>query len=192
MNSKNNKIDIDVDIYALPLKQLKENWNWYLLLGICSVVFGTFAAIYSVTTTIFSMIYIGIFLIILGIFEIIQSFTLSQWSNFFLHLFLGILYGVGGILIVSHPTINAISLTLLLAVFFIVSGIFKIVVPIFKKIPHKGWVIFNGILTLILGGLILYQWPLSGLWVIGLFVGLEAIFSGWSLIMLSLLAKKNL
>lgn len=182
-----NKFD---DINSLSLKQLKENWNWYLILGISLVVVGTLALIFSYATTLFSVIYLGIFLMVIGVIEGIQSFKLSQWSNFFLHLFLGILYFIGGLFLIIYPTINAVSLTLLLAVFLIVSGILKIFFAFTKKTPHKGALIFSGILTVILGCLILYQWPLSGLWVIGMFVGIDAIVTGWTWILLSLQAKK--
>ena len=56
-------------------------------------------------------------------------------------------------------------------------------------IPHKGLLLFNGIITLILGILIWAEWPFSGLWVIGTLVGIDAIFTGWTWILLSLKAK---
>lgn len=181
---------ISPEMYRMFSKQLKENWGWYLALGVSLIALGSLAVIYSVTSTIFSILYLGCFLMVLGIFEVVQSFKLHKWSNFFLHLFLGILYLVGGFFIIMNPALNAITLTLLLAIFFVVSGISKIFFALTQHVPHKGWLAVNGILTLILGILIWQQWPVSGLWVIGMFVGIDAILTGCSLIMLSLAAKE--
>ncbi len=179
----------DNELNEKTIQQIQEHRKSFLFLGISLVVFGTLATIFAYTSTIFSVIYLGIFLIILGVFEGIQSFTLSRWSNFFLHLFLGVLYTIGGFFIVMHPAENAISLTLLLAIFFIVTGVLKVIFALAKNVPHKGWLAFNGVVTFILGVLIWQQWPLSGLWVIGMLIGIDAIFTGWTLIMLSFAAK---
>lgn len=172
------------------IKQLRENWGWYLTLGISLVVLGTLAIFYSYLSTIFSVIYFGAFLAILGVFEGIQAFKMRKWGTFFLHLFLSALFIIGGAYIVFFPTINAISLTLLLAAFLIASGILKIIFSFDRTIPHRGWLVLNGISSLLLGILIWLQWPLSGLWVIGMLTGIDAIFTGWAWIMLSLSAKK--
>lgn len=171
------------------IKQLRENWGWYLTLGISLVVLGTLAIFYSYASTIFSVIYFGAFLTILGIFEGIQAFKMSKWGTFFLHLLLSALFIIGGAFIVFFPTINAISLTLLLAAFLIASGILKIIFSFDRNVPYKGWLVLNGISSLLLGILIWLQWPLSGLWVIGMLTGIDAIFTGWAWIMLSISAK---
>lgn len=179
----------NTEVRPLSRKQLQQNWGWYFALGACLVVLGTLAMIYSWTTTLFSVIYLGLLLIILGIFEGTQSLKISEWSSSFLHLFLGILYTIGGLFMVWEPAINALSLTLLLSIFFVVSGILKIIFAMINEIPHKIWLIANGIITTLLGLLIWQQWPISGLWAIGLLVGVDMVFSGWTLIMLSFAAK---
>lgn len=172
------------------LKQLKENSDWYLFLGIGLVVLGMLAIIYSFVSTIISVMYIGLALVIVGIFEGIKAFKINKWGNFFLHVFLGILYVVAGIFILGNPAVNAITLTLLLAIFFVFSGIFRIIFALSQKVQNKFLLFLNGLLTLGLGILLYIQWPFSGLWVIGTFVGIDAIFKGWSWILLSLEAKK--
>lgn len=190
MNNSNNRLDIELTP-ALK-KQLKQNSDWFLMLGIGLVILGTLALIFSFKSTIFSIIYLGALLTIMGFFEGIKALKISQWSSFFLHLFLSILFVITGIFIISNPLVNAITLTLLLAIFFVVSGILRIIFAFAKNVPHKNWLILNGIITLFLGLLIWAQWPVSGLWVIGAFVGIDAIFTGWTWIMLSLTAKKIL
>lgn len=173
-------------------KQLKQNANWFLTLGIGLVVLGTLALMFAYTSTIFSVMYFGILLTIMGVFEGIKAFKLSQWGSFFLHLFLGVLYTLCGLFIIANPLVNAITLTLFLALFFVISGISRIIFALAKHVPHKNWLLLNGIITTLLGIFIWAQWPVSGLWVIGAFVGIDAIFTGWTWIMLSLTAKKIL
>lgn len=176
--------------HELGSQQLRENKNWYLFLGASLVVFGTLAVIFALTSTLVSVIYLGILLVILGLFEGIKSFKINRWSNFFLHLFLSILYIVGGIFIMLNPAINALTLTLLLAIFFVISGILKTIFALTQQITHKGWLLLNGLLTLLLGILIWAEWPYSGLWVIGTLVGIDAIITGWTWIMLALTIGK--
>lgn len=177
-------------IGSQAVNQLKENWYWYFILGIGMMISGALAVYFNVASTLFSVFYLGILLIVIGFFEIVQSFKLTKWGSFFLHLILGILYIVGGFLIAIHPEINAITLTLLLAIFFAASGILKMVFAAITHIPHQGLLFLNGAITLVLGILIYKQWPSSSLWVIGTLVGIDALVTGASWIILSLKAKE--
>jgi uncharacterized membrane protein HdeD (DUF308 family) len=85
---------------------------------------------------------------------------------------------------------SALTLTLILAVFFMVSGAFRILVALLMRFPEWRWLLLNGLITLLLGLLIWKQWPLSGLWVIGLFIGFELIYTGVSWVLLSLAARR--
>jgi uncharacterized membrane protein HdeD (DUF308 family) len=108
----------------------------------------------------------------------------------FIDLLTGILYVVVGFMIVANPGAAAITLTLLIALFLIFTGIFRIVVALMTRFPHWGWLALHGLVNLLLGIAIWRQWPLSGLWVIGLFVGIDMVFNGWSLVMLGLTARR--
>jgi uncharacterized membrane protein HdeD (DUF308 family) len=176
---------------SLALKQLKENATSYLMLGIGLVVLGTMFIFYAFTATVMSMYYLGGLLVVFGIFEGVKAFKVSKWSILFVHIFLSILYILAGLLIIINPVLNALTLTLLLAISFVLAGILKIIFAITQHDPHKNWILLGGILTLILGVLIWMQWPTSGLWVIGMFVGIDMIFTGWTWIRLSILAKKG-
>ena len=87
-----------------------------------------------------------------------------------------VLFGVVGILMVLRPVASAEMLTLLMGAFFLVVGLFQLIEPFWIGLPGWGWHVLNGIITLVLGVLVLTQWPVSGLWVIGMFVGVELIF----------------
>jgi uncharacterized membrane protein HdeD (DUF308 family) len=178
------------EVNPLSLKQLKDNWGWYLGLGISLIVLGSLAVMYTWTSTLVSVVYLGFLLLTLSIFEAIKSWKISRWSTFFLHIFLSALYGVSGVFIIADPTINAVSLTLLLSIFFVVAGVIKVVLAWTRLVPHRIWLTINGILTTLLGLLIWQQWPASGFWAIGMLVGVNMIITGWTWVMLSVVAKR--
>ena len=90
---------------------------------------------------------------------------------------------------VTNPAATVLTLTLLIAMFLITEGIFRIVTALSVRYPNWGWMLLQGVVSLILGIMIWRQWPVSGLWVIGLFVGIQMLFTGWSMVMLGLSAK---
>jgi len=175
----------------LAIKQFKTNSHWSLLLGIGLVVLGVLAVGCSLLSTLITVVLIGVVVLSIGVFEGIQAVKMNRWGGFFLHLFLSIVYGVAGIFIIADPELNALTLTLLLAFSLIITGVMRIFVSLVRDIPHKPWLFINGLLTLILGILIWRQWPVSGLWVLGTFLGIDAIFTGWTWIMLSFYGKKR-
>ncbi len=154
------------------------------------ILLGCVAISASVYTTLVTMEILGFFLIVAGLVQIFQAFMAREWKGLFLSLLLGILYVVAGILCMAKPGITAVGLTLWIAAFFFIAGIFRMVTrPICSFIIGVG-IFFNGLITFILGVLIISQWPVSGFWVIGLFVGIDLIFAGWAWVLLSLAAHK--
>jgi uncharacterized membrane protein HdeD (DUF308 family) len=122
--------------------------------------------------------------------EIAYGISSGTWSGFFVDLIVGVLYGVAGFLVVMNPAASAVTLTLLIAMLLIVVGIFRIVAAIAARYPSWGWLALHGLISVLLGVLIWQQWPVSGFWVIGLFIGLELIVNGAALAMLSLAARQ--
>ncbi len=180
----------DDGLQHVGLGALGKRWGWFLALGILLIVLGTIALGSSVTMTLASMVFVGWLMIVGGFFEAIQAFTCKAWSGFFIDLLTGILYVVVGFMIVGNPAATAVTLTLLIAMFLIFSGVFRIATSITVRYAHWGWVLLHGVVDVILGISIWQQWPYSGLWVIGLFIGIDMIFNGWSLVMLGLAAKR--
>ena len=111
-------------------------------------------------------------------------------KGFLFELLSGVLYLLVGVMILADPLEGALALTVLLAVFLVIEGIFKIVTGI-KARPLNGWIwlVVSGVVTLILGGLIWAEWPSSALWVIGLLVGIHLLLTGWALILQALAAR---
>lgn len=173
------------------IQGIKENWGWFFALGVLLILLGISIISSSFYATIFSIILLGIFLIGAGIVQVVQAFLARKWSGLFLSLFLGILYIVTGFLCVTKPAISAINITLWIAGFCFLIGLFKMISSLILQFEHWGWVFFNGLVTFLLGLMIYSDWPLSGLWVIGLFIGIDMILSGWSWLFLSLSARSE-
>jgi uncharacterized membrane protein HdeD (DUF308 family) len=122
--------------------------------------------------------------------EVVYGVSRKTWSGFFIDLLIGILYAVVGFMIVANPAASAVGLTLLIAMFLFVSGIFRIVAGLATRYPNWGWLVLHGAISLVLGALIWLQWPTSGLWIIGLVIGIELLVNGIALIMLGIAAKR--
>jgi uncharacterized membrane protein HdeD (DUF308 family) len=176
------------DAFGLPL--LKKNWGWILGIGILQIAIGSLALGMAAFTTIASVMFFGWLLLAGGLLAIVHGFRQKQWSGFFLDLAMGALYAVAGVMVIGHPVEAALNLTLVIALFLMAGGVLRIVAAFAGVLQHRWWVLLNGVITLVLGVMIWRQWPLSGLWVIGLFVGIDLIVYGWSLVMLGLSARQ--
>ena len=178
-----------VNIQALEIQipqEIVQYWGWFLAFGIGLLVLGIAAVARSVTATVVSMLFFGWLLLLASGIEIAQAVMVGHWAGFFTHLLAAILFGVTGLLIIMRPLIGAEVATVFMAMFFMVGGLFKLVGSLAIALPGWGWQVADGIITFVLGILVMAQWPASGLWVIGLFVGINLIFDGWVWIALAL------
>jgi uncharacterized membrane protein HdeD (DUF308 family) len=173
------------------LETLSRNWGWLLALGILMVILGAIAVAAPAVATIAVQFMLGWLLVISGIGEGIHAFMVQGWRGFLLELLSAVLYLAVGILLLVNPLQGALALTIVVAVFLVVEGIFKIITALRVR-DHDGWgwLLASGIVSVILGVLIWAEWPASGLWVIGLLVGIQLLFTGWALIMLALAARR--
>jgi len=177
-------------VLSSGIDEVRKHSTWFLVIGIALVILGMIAIGYAVEMTIVSVLFLGWLLIIGGIFEVIHGFSRRQWSGFFINLLAGVLYAVAGVVMIANPALAAVSLTLLIAIILIVAGLFRLVVAFSTPLHHRGWLILNGVISILLGVMIWRSWPVSGLWVIGLFIGIDMIFDGWTEIMLALTARR--
>ncbi|WP_152052084.1 HdeD family acid-resistance protein [Tautonia marina] len=172
------------------LSEIRANWVGFLVLGVVLIVLGSLLIGVPWIGTLAAVWMLSILLILSGITQFVAAFWVRRWSGFFLALLAGVLYAVVGILIVDHPTETAEFLTLIIAAFLIIGGVFRIAVALSLKFEGWGWTLAGGVLSTLLGLLIWRQWPEASLWVIGLFVGLEVLFTGWTWVMLALLLRR--
>src|SRR5262249_51052093 len=129
---------------------------------------------------------LGMLLVIGGIFQVASSFWGRKWRGFLLSLLAGFFYLFLGWLMIENTAEAAAALTLIVAVSLIVGGVFRIAVSLSQRFDGWVWVLLNGVISLLLGVFIWRHWPSTALWVIGLFLGIEMLFSGLSWVMLAL------
>ena len=168
------------------LGALRGNWFWFVILGASLVVLGTVALGSVVVASLAAAAVIGVLLLLGGAAEAVGAFWCRGWSGFFLELLSGVLSIVVGLLFLRAPADALAALTLLLACFLMVGGFFKIVTAAVYRFAAWGWSLAGGIIDVILGQMIWQEWPASGLWVIGLFVGINLLFRGFNWIALGL------
>jgi uncharacterized membrane protein HdeD (DUF308 family) len=176
----------DVQLQVQIPHEIVQYWGWFLAFGIVVLALGVAAVVRSVAATVVSMLFFGWLLVLASGIEIAQAVMVGHWAGFFQHLLAAILFGVAGLLLVMRPVISAEVITVFMAMFFLVGGLFQIIGSIAVALPGWGWQVADGLITLALGLLVLAQWPVSGLWVIGLFVGIDLIFYGGAWIALAL------
>ena len=167
-------------------QDLVHYWGWLLAFGVGLVVLGIAAVGRAVTATVATMPFFGWLLLLACGIEVAQAILVGHWAGFFHHLLAAILFGVVGGLLVSRPLLSAEALTIVMAAFFMVGGLFQAIGSVVVGLPGWGWQLLDGVITFVLGVLVFCQWPASGLWVIGLFVGIDLIFYGAAWIALAL------
>jgi len=168
------------------LAALRGNWLWFVVLGVALVVLGMVAIGATFIASLATTMALGVLILIGGVSETIGAFWTRAWSGFFAHLLSGVLSIVVGMIFLRQPVNALMILTLLIAAFLMVEGIFKIVAALSYRFARWGWPLLSGVIDLVLGVLIWMEWPASSLWVVGLFVGISMVFRGMEWIALGL------
>lgn len=178
-------------LLAGPLAVLKRNSGLIILLGVLSLVLGLLALGESVFVTVGAIWVFGVILIVCGIGNIVQSLSLRGWRGFTWHLLLGLLYLAAGISAATNPLPASLLITLVIGFAFIFGGVLRVVLA-FQHRPLPSWplTLVNGIIGVVLGGMIVSGWPATSLFIIGLFVAVELITTGISWIMVGVAARK--
>jgi len=176
------------------LPAFNNNWRRFLASGITLIILGALAISAATFATLVSVVVLGFLVFLGGIIMMADTFTFwrRKGSGFFLHLFFSLLYLAVGATLVINPVQGSISLTLLLGIFYIVVGAFRTALAPTLRTPQWGWAWFNGLITLLLGILIITSWPGSSLFIIGLFVGIDLVFCGLAYVMAALSARRSM
>lgn len=180
------------DAVAAPVAHaVKKDSTMLLALGVLTVILGFFAMMSPMMTGMTVAVMIGILLIIAGIARGIFAFKAQSWGKGILAFLLGLLTLIVGFYMVTRPGVAVASLTLFLAAYFIVDGIFEVIEAFqLKPIDGWGWMLFGGIVSVLLGFMIWRQWPISGAWAIGILVGIKLIFGGMAMSVMGWMGRK--
>jgi uncharacterized membrane protein HdeD (DUF308 family) len=158
---------------------LRAKWGWIVALGVVYVIAGFIALGSVVMATVASVLVVGVMMIVAGVAEVINAFQIKSWGKFVLWALLGVLYIVAGFLTFDNPLLAAVLLTLLLGASLVVSGIMRIVLAFGMKSEAPWiWIALSGVITLLLGSLILARWPVNSVYILGLFLGIDLIMAG--------------
>ena len=139
---------------------LRAKWGWIVALGVVYLIAG-FIALGSVAmATVASVLIVGVMMIIAGVAEVISAFQIKSWGKFLLWVLLGLLYVVAGFVTFQNPLLAAVLLTLVLGASLVASGIMRIILAFsMKREAPWIWVALSGVITVLLGVLILARWP---------------------------------
>lgn len=167
------------------VKDVKSAGGWMLAMGILSIIAGVLAIAMPLASSLSVAWIIGTVLAVVGVFTLIGTFQAGTYEGRGADILAGVLYLLGGILCFVLPQAALLTLTMLVTIFLCVRGVFQIWASLQVK-PEKGWgwILFAGILSLVLGILLFSKLPGTALWLPGLFLGIELIFSGWTRIFL--------
>jgi uncharacterized membrane protein HdeD (DUF308 family) len=157
---------------------LRGNSLWFIAIGVLQILLGVLAFSFSFSAMMASVALFGFPLLIAAGAQVAAAVLAQSWRGFFLFLLVGILYAVTGLLALSHSIAVAEGLTLMIAGALLAGGMFRIVVALLERFPSWGWMLCNGVMSVLLGTMIAMQWPVSGLWVIGAFIGIDLIANG--------------
>ena len=168
------------------LGSVRKASGWSVIWGILMLICGILAIAMPVASSVGIVIVLGWLILVAAVIHLVFAFQAHSIGGFLWEVLLAIVYGVAGFYMVTHPLLGVVSLTLLLAIFFLVEGMVEIIFYFkIRGTGNAGWDLFDGFVTLILGFLIWRRWPSSSVWAIGTLVGISLIFSGISRIMLS-------
>ena len=163
--------------------QSKRGGGWMKVLGIITIILGIIAIGSPLMTGSVVSAVIGIVLLIAGIFELVIAFSADGWKAGALAFIGGAVTIIVGGLLIARPVVGSAVLTIILGIYFLINGIAQISLY-FKVRGGSGWMLFGGVLSLILGILIFTHWPLSGIWAVGVLVGIRILFAGVGMLFL--------
>ncbi|EXJ14259.1 HdeD family acid-resistance protein [Imhoffiella purpurea] len=185
-----NETEIAEELRAMP-GNLTRHWGWLVALGVLSTLLGVMGLWMSIWLTVASVLVFGLLLAVGGGLQLFDATKCKGWKSTFAHGGIALIYLIAGVLMIFDPLSAAIALTLVLGVALLTAGSLRLVIA-FQHRKEKGWTwaAFGGALSLLLGVLVLVQWPVSGVWVIGLVVAIELLINGWTAIFLGLAARR--
>ena len=169
------------DVFAAEIAAVRKSWVWFLLIGILLMVLGATCIVKAQTATTFSILVLGWILVISGVFWLINSFLVVPSPVFFLFLLGALIRGGIGYLLIRHPNAGAEGVTMVLAVLFIVGGLFRTIGASVIKFPWWGWTVLAGLVSVGLGIFVIANWGATSTFLVGIVIGVDLIFDGAAL-----------
>ncbi len=171
--------------------ELSRSWGWLLAAGIILILFGVAGLYLELVVTMATILYFGVFMIAGGLLVGFGTFQAEGWKAKLWHLLVSIAYIVGGAVMCADPAATATWATLFIASALVAAGCFRIVAGLQLR-GTDGWIltVIAGISGIVLGALLITDWPGSGTYAIGMFVSIDLLMQGISLCSISLAARR--
>ena len=175
------------------IRALRARWGWIVALGIIFMLAGVIALGSVVAATASAVLIVGIMMIMAGVAEIIAAFSVKGWGKAIFWGLLCALYVAAGIIAINNPFAAATILTLFLGIALIAGGIVRMFLAWHMREAGKpwGWIVVSGIISILLGAMIIAKWPYSSFYVLGIFLGIDLIFIGSSWLSIGLALKRR-
>jgi uncharacterized membrane protein HdeD (DUF308 family) len=166
---------------------IKKGDSGSLWIGVLLIVLGVIGIALPTVSTIFAETWFALILVSAGAAKLGYAFRTRQQGGFVWKLLLSTLYIATGVMLFANPLTGILTLTLLLGSFLLIEGVFELILA-FRLRPQQNWTwaLGNGIVTLLLGAMIWFQWPFDAPWLLGTLIGASVLFTGVSRVMLSL------
>jgi uncharacterized membrane protein HdeD (DUF308 family) len=169
---------------------LERSWKLLMFVGVAAIVIGAIAILVPAVASVGTAIFIGWILLILGAFLVAAAFSAHSVGSLVVRLIWAALTVVVGVWLIVEPHNGTLTLTLVLGLYFLFMGLTRIVVAFIGRGQQgAGLVGLSGVAGLLIGVLVLAKWPDSADWAIGLLVGIDLIFAGWTLTSIALVGK---
>jgi uncharacterized membrane protein HdeD (DUF308 family) len=170
---------------------VKRASGWSIALGVLMIVAGMLAILAPLLAGVVVIYVVAWTAIFNGVAQLVYGFRSHSGGKLVLEVLLGLLYIAAGIFILIHPEGGLLALTLIIACILLVYGVFALVLAFqMRPLPGWGWVLFDAIVTVLLGFLIWRHWPVNAGWIVGTLLGISFISSGVSRLMVSLAVRK--
>ncbi len=174
-----------------PTAVAKKITGWYIAAAVLFIALGMFAIIEPGVAGLGVTLLVGWLLIIGGVAHVLAAFKGGSAKQVIFQALVAVVYLIGGIYFLTHTIMATATLTLLLAVVILAEGVVEVIAYFrMKGEGASGWLLLNGIITLLLGGMIWLGWPSSTVWAIGILVGVNLLMTGITRLMFGLAVRK--
>jgi len=175
----------------MHMNHLELRWGWFVALGIVFILAGAFAWIETSAVTLISVFFIGAALLVSGVFQIVHAFVEKTWGSFAIHLLCGVLYAIGGVLIMDEPVAGSIVITAVLAITMLIGGVLRIIIAARHK-NIRGWwpLVIGGAVSVVVGAALYATLPWSGFWLLGTLISVELAIQGIVWLQIGLLLRQ--
>jgi uncharacterized membrane protein HdeD (DUF308 family) len=175
-------------------QSIREHWVLFLVEGIVLVLLGVLAIVVPQVATLAVAIFLGWLFLISGVAGLVTTFMARHAPGFWWSLISAVLAIAAGLVLLARPVVGAVSLTLLLIVFFVIEGVASIMYALEHKKDMSGqwgWMLVSGIIDLVLAVMIWAGLPTTAEWALGLLVGINMVFGGTALIAMAMHARNS-